>query len=251
MKKRKENTETMMKIEILKNYDAVSDRAAEIVGAAVKADPEITLGLPTGETPIGLYDRLTEAYRKGELDFSGVTTFNLDEYYPIDPENEQSYRYFMNKHLFSRINIPIESTHVPCGNASDPEEAALTYETMIREQGGVDLQVLGIGRNGHIGFNEPGGAFDTPTHVVTLTESTIEANARLFHSADEVPRRALTMGIGTILSAKKILILITGKEKHDALKALLAGNETPDCPASALHRHPDVTLLADESAYGA
>ncbi|MBR4768184.1 MAG: glucosamine-6-phosphate deaminase [Lachnospiraceae bacterium] len=239
-----------MKTEILKNYDEVSARAAEIVSEAIRKKPDITLGLPTGETPIGLYDRLSDLYRKGELDFSRVTTFNLDEYYPIDPENPESYRYFMNSHLFSRVNIPIESTHVPPGNALDPTEAADSYEKSIISHGGVDLQVLGIGRNGHIGFNEPGGSFDTPTHCVTLTESTIEANARLFDSADDVPRRALTMGIGTILSARKILILITGKEKHDALKTLLAGRETPDCPATALLRHPDVTVLVDKAAYG-
>ena len=239
-----------MKTERLKTYEEVSARAAEIVGRAIQEKPDLVLGLPTGETPIGLYARLSEACRKGEVDFSRVTTFNLDEYYPIDPENEQSYRFFMNKHLFRNVNVPIEATHVPAGNAADPDEAAKEYEAMILQHGGVDLQVLGIGRNGHIGFNEPGSAFDTPTHVVTLTENTIEANSRLFDSIDDVPLHALTMGIGTILRAKKILILITGKEKREALKTLLKGEETLDCPATAILRHPDVTLLADEEAYG-
>lgn len=239
-----------MKREILDNYEQVSARAAEIVANAVRRKPDITLGLPTGETPIGLYKRLSDESKAGNLDFSGVTTFNLDEYYPISLNDPESYRYFMNKHLFSGINIPIEMTHVPPGDAPDPIQAAAEYEDLIRVHGGIDLQVLGIGRNGHIGFNEPGDSFDSLTHMVTLTQSTIEANARLFSSADEVPRHALTMGIGTILRAREILILITGEEKQEALQTLLKGEERQDCPATALLRHPNVTLLCDRAAYG-
>lgn len=239
-----------MKIEILKNYEEVLDRAFEIVSQAVRKNPDVVLGLPTGETPIGLYDRLSEACRDHRLSLAGVTTFNLDEYLPIRPENEQSYRCFMNKMLFLNTDIPLSQTHVPEGDAADPELAARRYEQAIRDAGGIDLQVLGSGRNGHVGFNEPGTSFDSETHTVSLTESTIDANARLFHDRSEVPTRAVTMGIGTILRARSILLLVTGKEKHEALGALLSGKETEEWPLTALLRHDDVTVLCDQDAFG-
>lgn len=225
-------------------------RAADIVCAQIAAKPDTVLGLPTGETPIGMYDLLTERCAAGKVDFSRVHTFNLDEYYPISPKNDQSYRYFMNLHFFDRINIPIENTRVPEGSASDPDAACRAYEDAIRAQGGVDLQVLGIGRNGHIGFNEPGCDLGGDTHVTSLTPDTIDANSRFFASADEVPKQALTMGVGTILRAKKIIILICGANKHDALMRLLGGKVDDQCPATALQKHPNVTVLCDRAAYG-
>ena len=183
------------------------------------------------------------------MDFSGVTSVNLDEYYPIAPDNAQSYRYFMNHNLFDHVNINKGNTYVPDGTAVDGDAEAGRYEALVESLGQVDIQVLGIGRNGHIGFNEPGSELIPETHVTDLTESTIEANARFFASKEEVPTRALTMGIGTILKAKEILLLISGKEKHDALMRLIAGKVTTDCPATFLLLHPNVTVLCDTAAY--
>lgn len=235
-----------MKLEIYDTYEEVSERAAAIIAAQIREKPDTVLGLPTGETPIGTYDRLIREYESGKLDFLHVTTFNLDEYYPISPCDVQSYRYFMNQHLFLHVNVPMDATHVPEGSAEDADAACAAYEKAMREAGGVDLQVLGIGRNGHIGFNEPGTAPDSLTHKVTLTQDTIEANSRLFNHISEVPTHALTMGLGTILRAKKIIILITGKNKQNALRQLLSGDA--DCPASVLCGHSDVTVLCDRAA---
>lgn len=237
-----------MEVQILNDRAAVAAQAAQLVAAQIREKPDCVLGLPTGETPIGMYDRLAEQCAAGALDFSRVTTFNLDEYYPIAPEHPQSYRYFMNKHLFSRVNIPMESTHVP-GGQGDADENCRAYEQAIAAAGGVDLQVLGIGRNGHIGFNEPNSAPDSRTHRVTLTENTIEANARFFESAGDVPRHAVTMGLGTILDARRILLLATGAEKFDALHKLLAGRFDSTCPATVLLRHENVTILCDRAAF--
>lgn len=235
-----------MKLEILKNADEVAKRGAELVSSAIAAKPQLVLGLPTGSTPEGMYALLSES----KTDFSRVQTFNLDEYYPILPTDPQSYRYFMNKHLFRNVNVKPENTHVPDGNAADPDRACADYEQAIEAAGGVDLQVLGVGRNGHIGFNEPGTPFDSPTHLTLLSANTIEANARFFLNKAEVPARALTMGIGTILRAKKILILITGAEKREALGKLLAGHIDESCPVTALLTHGDVTVLCDRAAHG-
>lgn len=237
-----------MKVIVCKNYDEVSARAAEIMADVMKAKPACVLGLATGSTPIGMYQKLIEKNRAGEIDFSAVTTVNLDEYYPIAPDNDQSYRYFMDHQLFDHVNIDKSKTFVPNGQAADPYAACNEYEDIVASVGQVDIQVLGIGQNGHIGFNEPDEELFVPTHVTDLTESTIKANARFFASEADVPTRALTMGIGTILKAKKIIILANGTSKKDAVAALMTGKLSCHCPASMLHLHPDVTLICDEAA---
>ncbi len=238
-----------MKIICCNNYAEMSRVGADMVADVVKSKPDCVLGLATGSTPEGLYAELISMCDKGELDFSAVTTVNLDEYYPISPENEQSYRYFMNTKLFDHVNIDKANTYVPDGSAPDAAAEAARYEAFVRGLGGADIQILGIGRNGHIAFNEPAEALHPATHVAGLTEDTIEANARFFESIDQVPKLALTMGMGTILSAKKIIILANGKGKHEAVKAMLAGTVTTSCPASFLNLHADVTLICDRDAY--
>ena len=237
-----------MEVQILQDRAAVAARAAQIVAAQITEKPDCVLGLPTGETPIGMYDVLSEQCAAGKLDFSRVTTFNLDEYYPIAPEHPQSYRYFMNKHLFTRVNIPMEHTHVP-GGMGDADEQCRAYEQAIAAAGGIDLQVLGIGRNGHIGFNEPGDFFPPCTHDVTLTAQTREANKRFFASLDEVPLRAYTMGVGTVMAARRVLMIVTGADKADILRKAFLGPVTPWVPASILQFHPDVTLICDRAAW--
>ena len=237
-----------MKLIICKNYDEMSAAAAEIVADVMKAKPACVLGLATGSTPVGMYKKLIEKNAAGEIDFSAVTTVNLDEYYPISPENNQSYRYFMNENLFDHVNIDKARTFVPDGRASDPVAACEAYEEIVASVGAADIQVLGIGQNGHIGFNEPDSALEVRTHVTGLTESTIKANARFFASESDVPTKALTMGIGTILSAKKIIILANGAAKAEAVKKMLAGKLDTSCPASMLNLHADVTVICDEAA---
>ena len=236
-----------MKLIICKNYDEVSAAAAEIVADVMKANPACVLGLATGSTPVGMYKKLIEKNAAGEIDFSAVTTVNLDEYYPISPDNDQSYRYFMNENLFNHVNIDKARTFVPDGQAADPVAACEAYEEIVASVGAADIQVLGIGQNGHIGFNEPDTALEVKTHVTGLTESTIKANARFFASEADVPTKALTMGIGTILGAKKIIILANGAAKHDAISTMLAGGLTTACPASMLNLHNDVTVICDEA----
>ena len=238
-----------MKIICCNDYAEMSRVGAGMVAEIVKNKPDCVLGLATGSTPEGLYAELISMYERGELDFSAVTTVNLDEYYPITPDNSQSYRYFMNTKLFDHVNIDKANTHVPNGNASDAAAEAARYEAFVRGLGGADIQVLGIGRNGHIAFNEPAQALHPATHVTGLTADTIDANARFFESIDQVPTKALTMGMGTILSAKKIIILANGKGKHEAIKAMLAGTVSTSCPASFLNLHADVTLICDHDAY--
>ena len=237
-----------MNVIVCKNYEEVSAKAAEIMVDVMKAKPACVLGLATGSTPVGMYQKLIEKNRAGEIDFSAVTTVNLDEYYPISPDNDQSYRYFMNHQLFDHVNIDKAKTFVPDGMADDPDAACRAYEDIVASVGQVDIQVLGIGQNGHIGFNEPEDALFVPTHVTDLTESTIKANARFFASEADVPTKALTMGIGTILKAKKIIILANGASKKDAVAAMLTGRLSCNCPASMLNLHPDVTLICDEAA---
>lgn len=239
----------MLKIQTYPNYDAMSAAAAEMIAMQILQKPNSILGLATGSTPEGLYSALVGKFLRGQVDFSGVTSVNLDEYYPISPDNEQSYRYFMNQKLFNLVNINKGNTYVPDGTAADGNAEAGRYEALVDSLGQVDIQVLGIGRNGHIGFNEPGDALIPATHVTKLTDSTIEANARFFASKGEVPTRALTMGIGTILKAKEILLLVSGKEKHDALMRLMEGRVTTECPATFLLLHPNVTVLCDTEAY--
>ena len=237
-----------MKIYKAKDYKDMSRKAANIISAQMIMKPNCVLGLATGSTPIGTYDQLVEWYNKGDLDFSEVTTVNLDEYKGLPRTNDQSYYYFMHQHLFDRVNIDPERTNVPNGMEPDAEKECGRYEELIRSLGGVDLQLLGLGHNGHIGFNEPGEAFEKETHCVELTESTIEANKRFFASADDVPKQAYTMGIKTIMQAKKIVIVVNGENKADIVERAFFGPVTPEVPASILQLHNDVTLVGDEAA---
>lgn len=237
-----------MKIYKAKDYKDMSRKAANIISAQVIMKPNCVLGLATGSTPIGTYAQLVEWYNKGDLDFSEVTTVNLDEYKGLPRTNDQSYYYFMHQHLFDRVNIDPERTNVPNGMEPDAEKECGRYEELIRSLGGVDLQLLGLGHNGHIGFNEPGEAFEKETHCVDLTESTIEANKRFFASADDVPKQAYTMGIKTIMQAKKILIVVNGENKADIVERAFFGPVTPEVPASILQLHNDVTSVGDEAA---
>ena len=231
-----------MKIWHEKNYDAMSDRAAELLAAQVILKPACVLGLATGSSPVGMYRRLAEQYRQGLLDFSAVTSVNLDEYCGLSPEDPQSYRYFMEETLFRHINIRRENTFVPDGLNPDREAVCAAYDARIAALGGVDLQVLGIGNNGHIGFNEPDDHFTVGTHVVALKESTIQANARFFEDISQVPTHAVTMGMGAILQAKRILLL-AGAEKAAIVRQAMEGPVTPHVPASLLQLHPDVTIV--------
>ncbi len=231
-----------------RDYDDMSRKAAGIISAQIIMKPDCVLGLATGSTPIGTYKNLVESYNRGDLDFAGVTSVNLDEYKGLPKENDQSYYYFMNDNLFGKVNIDKSRTFLPDGTETDSEKACREYDEIIRSVGGVDLQLLGLGHNGHIGFNEPGNEFKKETHCVTLSERTIQANMRFFASADEVPRQAYTMGIGTIMSAKKILVVVSGEDKADIVKQAFFGPVTPAVQASILQMHPDVVVVADEAA---
>ena len=236
-----------MKIYETKDYQEMSRQAANILSAQVILKPDCVLGLATGSTPIGTYDQLVDWYNKGDVDFSQVRTVNLDEYRGLTRDNDQSYYYFMHKHLFDRVNIKLENTNVPDGTQEDAAKECARYEALIESMGGVDIQLLGLGHNGHIGFNEPAADFAVTTHCVDLTESTIEANKRFFESADDVPRQAYTMGIGTIMKAKKMLI-VNGEAKADIVAKAFFGPVTPEVPASILQLHRDVTIVADKAA---
>lgn len=238
-----------MKVIVCDNYEEMSEQGARIVASQLTLKPNSILGLATGSTPVGMYSRLGELYKEGKVDFSSVSSFNLDEYYPITPDNSQSYYYFMEENLFSKVNIDRANTHIPNGNSADPDEECRKYDEMIDKSAGVDLQILGIGQNGHIGFNEPDDALFVGTHVTELTESTIKANSRFFNSIDEVPTKALTMGIATIMKARKIIILANGKNKHNAVKELLNDKINTHVPATLLKVHPDVVLICDKEAY--
>ena len=231
-----------------KDYYDVSRKAANIMSAQIIMKPNAVLGLATGSTPVGMYKQLIEWYKKGDLDFSQITSVNLDEYKGLSGDNDQSYRYFMNTNLFDHVNIDKARTFVPDGLEPDPQKACAAYNEIIRSHGGIDLQLLGLGRNGHIGFNEPGAAFEKETHCVDLTESTIEANKRFFESADDVPRQAYTMGIKTIMQAKKILVVVSGEDKAEIVKKAFFGPVIPGVPASILQMHNDVILVGDEAA---
>ena len=238
-----------MKIIVCNDYNEISKTAADIVAGKLKSKPKTVLGLATGSTPVGMYNELAEKNLNKEIDFKEVVTFNLDEYYPISSDNPQSYRYFMNEHLFNKINIKMENTHILNGMCKDTDIECYNFEKMIEKQGGIDLQILGIGQNGHIGFNEPDVTLNSRTHLTDLTENTIEANSRFFENISEVPRQALTMGIATILSAKKIILLASGRNKCKAVKELMNSKISTDNPASMLKVHPDVTLICDKEAY--
>ena len=223
-------------------------QASRIFAAQITLKPDSVLGLATGSTPVGMYKELIQMYNENRVDFSKVKTVNLDEYAGLSGDNDQSYRYFMNHNLFDHININKENTNVPNGTASDLEAECARYEQVVESMGGVDIQLLGIGNNGHIAFNEPCGEFPEKTHVVDLTQNTIEANARFFNSMDEVPKKALTMGIGTIMRAKKIILLANGTKKAQTIHDMVYGPITPNVPASVLRLHPDVTVFVDEEA---
>lgn len=237
-----------MRVIITVNYDEMSKKAAEIVKKQIKEKPNTVLGLATGSTPLVMYKHLIEMYKRGEIDFSNVITFNLDEYIGLSPDHPQSYHYFMFHNFFNHINIKKENVHIPNGIAEDLEEECRKYEEEIEKAGGIDLQILGIGINGHIGFNEPDESIETKTHVVTLTEKTINANKRFFKSAEEVPRKAITMGLGSIMKAKKIVLLASGKNKAEAIKETIKGQLTTKVPATVLALHPDVTIIIDKEA---
>jgi len=235
-----------MKFFTVKNYDELSRKAANIIAAQVISKPCSVLGLATGSTPIGTYKKLAEYNKAGDVDFSSVASVNLDEYKGLTADNDQSYRYFMNQNLFRYINIDINKTFVPNGCADDLVEEGRRYDQLIKDLGGIDLQLLGIGNDGHIGFNEPDEYFTKETHQVDLDPSTIEANARFFASMDQVPRQAITMGMMSIMQAKKILLIANGKGKKDIVEKAFHGPITPRVPASILQLHPDVTVIFSE-----
>ena len=238
----------MLKILRTKDYADMSRKTANLISAQVILKPDCVLGLATGSSPVGAYMQLVDWYNKGDVDFSRVRTVNLDEYLGLPRGNDQSYYYFMHHNLFDHVNLPEGATNLPNGMAEDMDAECARYDALIRSLGGVDLQLLGIGHDGHIGFNEPCDHFPTGTHVVELAERTIEANQRFFASRDEVPRRAVTMGIGTIMAARKVVLVASGAEKAPIVKEAFFGPVTPQVPASILQRHPDVTLVADEAA---
>ena len=237
-----------MKIISAPDYQSMSRKAANIISAQVILFPKSVLGLATGSTPLGVYHQLIDWYKKGDLDFSEVHSVNLDEYCGLPIEHEQSYRYYMNSNFFSKINIPMENTNVPNGLAADLDAECRRYDKVISKLGGIDLQLLGIGHTGHIGFNEPDEDFDKTTHCVKLKQKTIEANSRFFASVDEVPKYAITMGIKAIMQAKKLLLVANGASKAEILYRSLFGPITPEVPASILQLHNDVTVVADEQA---
>ena len=237
-----------MRIIEVKDYQQMSTRAAEYIIEKVVQNPCINLGLATGGTPIGTYKSLIEDHRKNGTSYQKVTTFNLDEYIGLSGDNQNSYRYFMNSQLFKYIDINKTKTNIPSGIAADFQEECNRYEDLITKHGGVDLQILGIGSNGHIGFNEPGTSFGSKTQIVNLTDSTIQANARFFSRIEEVPTKAITMGISTIMKSKEILLLVSGEKKREALYRLLNGEIKESFPASVLKNHPCVTIIADKAA---
>lgn len=237
-----------MKIISAPDYQSMSRKAANIISAQVILFPNSVLGLATGSTPLGVYNQLIEWYKKGDLDFSGVNTVNLDEYCGLSGDHKQSYRYYMNHNFFNNINVKIENTNVPNGLAVDFDEEGRRYDQLITDLGNIDLQLLGIGHTGHIGFNEPADAFDKTTHRVKLNQQTIDANSRFFNNPDEVPNYAITMGIKSIMQAKKLLLVANGAEKADILEKALFGPVTPEIPASIIQLHPNLTVVADTAA---
>ena len=235
-----------MRFIVCEDYDELSKKAAEFVSAQIMLKPNCNLGLATGSTPIGMYKNLVDM----NLDFSEVTTFNLDEYYPILRSNPQSYHYFMTEHLYKWVNLKKDHIFIPNGETKDRAQECIDYEKAIAEHGGLDLQILGIGQNGHIGFNEPSATLNSYTHITDLTQNTIEANSRFFNSIDEVPTKALTMGIATIMRANRILLLASGKEKARVVQALKGNMIDPEIPATILAAHNNVTVIADKAAFG-
>lgn len=236
-----------MNVIIVQNYEEMSEKGANIIAEVVKTNPCATLGLATGSTPIGVYKRLIEKCACGEISFKNIHTVNLDEYVGLNGDNNQSYRYFMNNQLFNHVDIDKANTHVPCGVAEYMAKECERYTQIIRDNP-QDIQLLGLGSDGHIGFNEPGSPFEGHTHVVELEESTIRDNARLFDRIEDVPKSAITMGIADVMQAKSILLLANGANKAEAVKAMIQGEITEDCPASILQRHSNVTVIIDKEA---
>lgn len=235
-----------MELKVL-TKEEINEAIKDEIRSLLRKKPDAILGLATGSSPIGVYDELIKSYKEGDIDFSGVTTFNLDEYVGIPEDHPQSYHYFMNEHLFKHVNLLKSKTHVPSTN-KDSEDYYQIYDQKIKDRGGIDFQILGIGSNGHIAFNEPGTDFDSLTHEVELKESTIKDNSRFFSSIEEVPTKAVTMGLKSIMNAKHIVIIITGSNKAEALKRLMSKEVTTDLPASILCKHPSVTIYADKEA---
>lgn len=237
-----------MNILIVKDYEEMSRKAAHMVVGQILQKPGTVLGLATGSSPIGLYRELIKFYNEGMISFGEVVTFNLDEYIGLDRQHKESYAYFMEENLFRHIDIRPENHHIPSGNESTVEQESRQYDRMIAEAGGIDFQILGIGRNGHIGFNEPDIKFEAKTHRIQLDEQTISDNARFFSSIDEVPKSAITMGVKTIMQSRGIILLAFGQEKAKAVQGMIEGCITPELPASVLQLHPNVTVIADEAA---
>ena len=237
-----------MRIIVCENYEEVSKKAAQMILSQVTLKPNSVLGLATGSTPIGMYENLVKFNKKGDLDFSEVRTFNLDEYYNLPKNNDQSYHYFMHKNLFDHININPANVHIPNGMTDDVNAECKRYDELIKEADGVDIQVLGIGNNAHIGFNEPTVSFEKGTHLVELEESTIEANSRFFDNIGDVPKKAITMGVGSIFKSKKIMLIATGENKAEAIYNTVYGKVVPEVPASILQFHSDIVLILDKEA---
>lgn len=237
-----------MRIIVCENYEEVSKKAAQMILSQVTLKPNSVLGLATGSTPIGMYENLVNLNKNGDIDFSEVRTFNLDEYYNLPKDNDQSYHYFMYKHLFDHININPENIHIPNGMTDDVDAECERYDELIKETGGVDIQVLGIGNNAHIGFNEPTINFEKGTHLVELEDSTIEANSRFFDNIEDVPKKAITMGVGSIFKSRKIMLIATGENKAEAIYNTVYGKVVPEVPASILQFHSDIVLILDKEA---
>lgn len=237
-----------MEIRIFDHAQDAAVVAADIIAKVIKSQDKTVLGLATGSTPVPMYKELARLNAAGELDFANVYSYNLDEYIGLDGTHDQSYRYFMNENLFNHINIDKANTHVPCGTGADHAADARHYDEMIEAEGGIDVQVLGIGNNGHIGFNEPSNVFYKGTHVVDLTDSTIDANKRFFEHREDVPKQAITLGMGGIMHARKVIMLAFGAGKAEAVRAMVNGEIDPKCPASILQLHDDVIVLLDKES---
>ena len=237
-----------MRIIVCENYEEVSKKAAQMILSQVTLKPNSVLGLATGSTPIGMYENLVDLNKKGDIDFSEVRTFNLDEYYNLPKENNQSYHYFMYQNLFNHININPANIHIPNGMTNNVDAECERYDELIKESGGIDIQVLGIGNNAHIGFNEPTINFEKGTHLVELDDSTIEANSRFFDNIEDVPKKAITMGVGSIFKSRKIMLIATGENKAEAIYNTVYGKVVPEVPASILQFHSDIVLILDKDA---
>lgn len=237
-----------MRVIVTNDYEEMSKKAAAMIVSHVTLKPNSVLGLATGDTPLGMYKEIIEAYKRNDVDLSQVTTYNLDEYYGLKNDNNQSYHYYMMNNLFKHINVKLDNINVPQGESDNIEKECKRYEEKIKKSGGIDLQVLGIGCNGHIGFNEPDVNFEAETHLVNLDEDTIKANSRFFESIDEVPTKAISMGIKTIMQSKKIVLLACGSNKAEAIQKTINGKICPEVPASILQLHPDVTIILDKEA---